>query len=131
MDFTATRDHSISIGSGKSGKTTASLWDKLHPDSLAAYQEKYKRWDVCRKDCGEHSRDPLWQLLWQIHGDNGFFRWHTEMNQRESAGMSEQACLNLAKQAWTEQIEGERLGGPRYIELDDPNNRFSHWLKAR
>jgi len=123
-----TTGFNVAIGKGKSGKSFASLWDKINPENLAVYQAKYKRWDVCRQNCGQRSTDKFLQVLWQIYGDDSFFRWHTAMNEVNADGNFQ---LNEAKRAYMTDIVGDKLDGPRKIEFDDPHKDFMNWINPR
>ena len=107
--------HTVALGTGKAGKTTFGLRDKSRPSILAEYQDKYQQWDVCFGGCGENSRDKIFQTLYLVHGDRGFFKWHTSMD----------------KEKWEYEIVENPTEKPKYVEVDDPSTEMKNFLNTR
>ena len=95
--------HTVILSPGKGGKTTTKLNEFFREDLLSFYKQKYGRIIVVSKQCGLNSRNKFWRKLRKIHGENGFFEWHTSMTVGQ----------------WQDDICNAGASRIRYIYLDD------------
>ena len=107
--------HGIALGNGESSKTTVNKLLKTRPRIVAEFQEKYGRWHECSRGCGENSRDFVYQTLYQVHGDNNFFRWHPKMD----------------SEIWEEEIFSVQLEKPSFVSFEDPESQMRKYLNTR